>query len=74
VRAQVEDHDWRPVTGEIALTVSIGATLARPTDSPSDLMARADRALYAAKHAGRNRVVVDQDHGKRSLPPTRLVS
>jgi two-component system, cell cycle response regulator len=69
VRAQVEDHDWRSVIGEIALTVSIGATVAGPTDTPSDLMARADRALYDAKHAGRNRVVIDQVRGKRSLPP-----
>ncbi|WP_029076749.1 GGDEF domain-containing protein [Kaistia adipata] len=39
-----------------AVTVSIGvATLGSGDAAISDVMARADRALYAAKHAGRNR-------------------
>lgn len=38
------------------LTVSIGLTPCVPGDNVSSVYARADRALYDAKHAGRNRV------------------
>jgi len=41
-----------------ARTVSLGATLARPGESLQSLFARVDRALYAAKNGGRNRVEV----------------
>jgi diguanylate cyclase (GGDEF)-like protein len=43
--------DGKPVT------VSVGVAYARATDTTSDIVERADRALYRAKHAGRNRVV-----------------
>jgi diguanylate cyclase (GGDEF)-like protein len=37
------------------VTVSIGVTISMPkTDTPSSMLRRADSALYAAKHAGRN--------------------
>ena len=43
--------------GEIDITVSVGvATIGGEDDTVSDLMRRADEALYKAKFAGRNRV------------------
>jgi GGDEF domain-containing protein len=59
LRAAVHDHDWRSLIQDLPMTVSVGAAAALPHDSQSDLLARADRCLYAAKRAGRNRVVVD---------------
>ena len=38
------------------ITASFGAALYRPGEGASALIERADRCLYAAKHAGRNRV------------------
>jgi diguanylate cyclase (GGDEF)-like protein len=48
-------------TGRV--TVSIGTATAMPTGdlTPDELIARADRALYAAKRAGRDRIVAAPD-------------
>ena len=42
----------------IALTVSIGLASLQPAQALGDLMRDADKALYRAKHEGRNRVCV----------------
>ena len=40
------------------MSVSVGVAVARHADQPiDDLIAEADRALYRAKRAGRDRVV-----------------
>lgn len=42
----------------IKVTVSIGGTLATPGEPMEDLLARADRLMYASKTAGRNNVTI----------------
>ena len=46
-----------PSTIPVAYTVSIGVAMLEEGENITGLMARADKALYAAKAAGRNRVV-----------------
>jgi diguanylate cyclase (GGDEF)-like protein len=41
------------------LTVSFGVSAHAPNDTLADLYRRADAALYEAKAAGRNRVVME---------------
>ena len=43
---------------QLSFTISLGATLAQPGDTPETLIARADALMYQAKQAGRNRVAV----------------
>lgn len=59
LRAAVEQHDWDRLATGLAVTASIGATLAQAEDEDwARCLARADTALYAAKNAGRNRVLI----------------
>jgi len=56
----------RRLTGEILsnLTVSIGVAEFVAGESLGDLIDRCDRALYAAKRAGRNRTMTERDIGE----------
>jgi diguanylate cyclase len=43
------------------VTISIGAAVLRPGDTPQLLIERADQCLYAAKRHGRNRIICETD-------------
>jgi len=57
-RTLVEQSSFSLETVALRVTVSIGATLARPKDTVKTLMKRADRLMYRSKQAGRNRVCI----------------
>ncbi|MEW6489692.1 MAG: sensor domain-containing diguanylate cyclase, partial [Thermodesulfobacteriota bacterium] len=59
LRLLVESSRLPIASGDLHLTVSIGATLAVPGDTPEALVGRADALMYRSKHGGRNRVTTD---------------
>lgn len=58
LRRAVAHDTWAHVAPPVPVTVSLGLTAYRPGETLAALTARADEALYRAKQAGRNRVVV----------------
>ena len=54
VRAAVADTPVQAGQSEIHLTVSLGLATVAAGDDPTSLLRRADDALYASKHSGRN--------------------
>ncbi len=52
------------------ITVSIGVAALRAGDDPSNLIARADEALYHSKHTGRNRVTQETPALESPTPAT----
>ena len=59
LRTTIASYPWGQIAAGLTVTVSLGVTMRRPSDSAITLLARADACLYAAKTAGRNRVMVD---------------
>lgn len=49
-----------PAVPSLRVTISLGATLARETDTVETLIKRADRLMYQSKQAGRNCVTMER--------------
>lgn len=49
-------HEASEIDGVVSISVGVAATIPTPRLTAEQLLAAADGALYAAKHAGRNRV------------------
>ncbi|WP_256058018.1 GGDEF domain-containing protein, partial [Xanthomonas cerealis] len=60
LRVAVCGHPLRVGSQSLAVTTSIGVAWYRPGETLQQLLARADQALYRAKHLGRNRVELQQ--------------
>ncbi len=58
LKAAIENHNFS-ITGH--QTASFGAATIRENDVLQQLILRADKAMYQAKHQGRNQVVFSQD-------------
>jgi two-component system cell cycle response regulator len=66
IRENIENHVFNDGADDIRITVSIGVVSAHPADGEikkQTLISYADKALYQAKHTGRNRVVHYNKHG-----------
>jgi diguanylate cyclase len=53
----VAARDWREISPELAVTLSVGVSVGRPGDTVEAIIRRADNALYQAKTDGRNRAL-----------------
>jgi diguanylate cyclase (GGDEF)-like protein len=61
IRSRVESasRDAGPLPAHLQITISLGLAVLSAGASSQELIARADRALYRAKAAGKNRVTVE---------------
>jgi diguanylate cyclase len=50
-------RDWRVISPELAITLSVGVSACCPGDTVETIISRADSALYQAKTDGRNRAL-----------------
>jgi diguanylate cyclase len=56
LRAIIAELDWSAFSPGMSVTISAGVATLKPEETPDSFLARADRALYAAKARGRNRI------------------
>ena len=56
IRRTIAGHDWERTASGLQVTSSFGVAQRHPDESIKAWLNRADRATYAAKNAGRNRV------------------
>jgi two-component system, cell cycle response regulator len=58
-RSLIEKTPFQAIENSLPITISIGVTTTAGNETVDAAIARADRALYAAKESGRNRVKYD---------------
>ncbi|MDH6237711.1 GGDEF domain-containing protein [Cryobacterium sp. CG_9.6] len=66
--ASVRGYDWEAVAPGLRCTVSAGLAQLERDGSIPDWLARADRALYDAKRAGRDQIVIARAMGGTEKP------
>lgn len=64
IRRRIERSCMHVDGAPVGLTVSIGVAECHRGDTVASLIGRADKAMYAAKHAGRNRVILLDIYGE----------
>ncbi len=57
IRKAIHGHDWARTSAGLRVTASMGVAQWDGVESQKDWIGRADKALYAAKASGRNRVM-----------------
>jgi predicted signal transduction protein with EAL and GGDEF domain len=68
IRTRVAACDWSRIDRGLKVTVTIGAAAYRRGETATDLMARADLALYRGKQGGRNCVILENRPCAIDLP------
>ncbi|MEV4706246.1 GGDEF domain-containing protein [Actinoplanes sp. NPDC049316] len=59
LRAAIHAYAWESVAAGLSVTTSIGTAVLRPGDDAPAVLRRADKNLYEAKRAGRNRLIAE---------------
>jgi diguanylate cyclase (GGDEF)-like protein len=57
MRRAIADYPWETIHEGLAVTASLGCIVGMPGTTTQEMLTEADRQLYAAKAAGRNRVM-----------------
>ncbi|MBD2108147.1 diguanylate cyclase [Nodosilinea sp. FACHB-13] len=68
VKALAIPHETSTVSTVVSISLGVASLIPTTIGSPKQLIASADRALYAAKQQGRDRYVVDSTQGQGSTP------
>ncbi len=67
LRASIEAMDIKINNGTVPVSISIGIAFCNQSDTPKTLIDRADKALYLAKHSGRNTIRSEVDLSKTEM-------